>query len=399
MTDHLPARTGLVVVLAVMMSGSVAVQERAAVPGPHIHSAQVSGYGDIRFWGDEVTPTIEAIIRRQYHHVRQAALSGEPGMNVRKADFLATSGGGGDGAYAAGFLTGWTQSGRRPSFEVVTGVSTGALAAPFAFPEPSYDGVLEEIYTQYADSDLVVDRGLLGFIGLSRYDTAPLKGLLERYMTNGVLDAIAQEYAKSRCLLVQSTNIDAQRPVIWDLSIIAASRQPDRRDLIVQVLLASTALPGLVPAVRIRVKADGRASDELDVDGGVTAQIFFAPPRTRFARFERMAFGRPRARTPYVIRNGKLTLDCWPTEERALPLAAQSISTLTKYQGLSDLRRVARIARETNARVLFASTPRDSTTAARSEFDREYMSEFFLVGEEMGRTGRAGRSDPPRLRL
>ncbi len=395
MTDHLPARTGLVVVLAVMMSGSVAVQERAAVPGPHIHSAQVSGYGDIRFWGDEVTPTIEAIIRRQYRQVRQAALSGEPGVSVRRADFLAISGGGGDGAYAAGFLTGWTRSGQRPHFEVVTGVSTGALAAPFAFLGPSYDGVLKEIYTRYADSDLVVDRGLLGFMGSSRYDTAPLKGLLERYMTDGVLDAIAQEYAKGRRLLVQTTNIDAQRPVIWDLSAIAASRQPDRRDLIVRVLLASTALPGLFPAVRIRVNADGRAYDELHVDGGVTAQIFFAPPRTRFARFEQMAFGRPRERTLYVIRNGKLTPDYKATEERAFPLATRSITTLTKYQALSDLRRLDRIARETNARVLFTSIPPDFTTAARSEFDREYMSELFRVGEEMSRTGRAWRSDPP----
>ncbi len=395
MTEPLPARTGLVMALAVMMSGCVAVQERAAVPGPHIQAAQVSGYGDIRSWGDAVTPTAEAIIRQQYRQVREASLAGQPGASTRKADFLAISGGGGDGAYAAGFLTGWTRSGRRPHFEVVTGVSTGALAAPFAFLGPSYDGVLKEIYTRYADSDLVVDRGLLGFMGPSRYDTSPLKGLLERYMTDNVLDAIAQEYAKGRRLLVQTTNIDAQRPVIWDLSAIAASQQPDRRDLIVQVLLASTALPGLFPAVRIRVSADGRAYDELHVDGGVTAQIFFAPPRTRFARFEQMAFGRARERTLYVIRNGKLTPDYRPTEERALPLATRSITTLTKYQGLSDLRRLDRIARETNARVLFTSIPPDFTTAARSEFDREYMGELFRVGEEMGRTGRAWHSDPP----
>jgi predicted acylesterase/phospholipase RssA len=214
-------------------------------------------------------------------------------------------------------------------------------------------------------------------------------------MTDGVLDAIAQEYAKGRRLLVQTTNIDAQRPVIWDLSAIAASGQPDRRDLIVRVLLASTALPALFPAVRIRVNTDGHAYDELHVDGGVTAQIFFAPPRTRFARFEQMAFGRPRERTLYVIRNGKLTPDYKPTEERALPLATRSITTMTKYQGLSDLRRLDRIARETNARVLFTSIPPDFTTTARSEFDREYMSELFRVGEEMGRTGRAWRSGPP----
>ncbi len=381
--------------LAVMMSGCVAVQERTAVPGPELEAAQVSGYSDIRSWGDVVTPTVEAIIRRQYRQVRDAALAGQPGASTRKADFLAISGGGGDGAYAAGFLTGWTRSGQRPDFEVVTGVSTGALAAPFAFLGPSYDDVLKEIYTQYGDRDLVVDRGLLGFMGSSRYDTAPLKGLLERYMTDDVLDAVAREYAKGRRLLVQTTNIDAQRPVIWDLSAIAASRQPERRDLIVRILLASTALPGLFPAVRIRVDAEGRTYDELHVDGGVTAQLFFAPPRTRFARFEQMAFGRPRERTLYVIRNGKLTPDYRPTEERAFPLATRSITTLTKYQGLSDLRRLDRIARETNARVLFTSIPPDFTTATRSEFDREYMGELFRVGEEMGRTGRAWRSSPP----
>lgn len=392
---HLPGRTVLVMALAATMSGCVAVQERTAVPGPQLEVAQVGGHENIRFWGDAVTPTIEVVIRRQYQQVREASLAGQPGASTRKVSFLAISGGGGDGAYAAGFLNGWTRSGQRPDFEVVTGVSTGALAAPFAFLGASYDGVLKDIYTRYSDSDLVVDRGVLGLLGTSRYDTVPLQRLIERYMTDDVLDAIAREYAKGRRLLVQTTNIDAQRPVIWDLSAIAASRQPDRRDLIVRVLLASTALPGICPAVRIRVDADGRTYDELHVDGGVTSQIFFAPPRTRFARFEQLAFGHARARTLYVIRNGKLTPDYKPAEERALSLAIRSITTLTKYQGLSDLRRLDRIARQTNARVLFTSIPPDFTKAARSEFDRTYMSELFLVGERMGQSERSWRSSPP----
>ncbi|UVF22741.1 patatin-like phospholipase family protein (plasmid) [Microvirga terrae] len=389
------ARLALVIALAVVLGGCLATSDRAAVPGTEIGAARVSGYGDIRFWGDEVTPTIEAIIRRQYRQVQQASLAGEPGANTRKADFLAISGGGGDGAYAAGFLTGWTRSGQRPHFEVVTGVSTGALAAPFAFLGPRYDEVLKDIYTRYGDTDLVIDRGIVGLLGSSRYDTAPLKRLIGQYMTDDVLDAIAQEYAKGRRLLVQTTNIDAQRPVIWDLSAIAASRQPDRRDLIVQVLLASSAIPGAFPPVRIQVNADGRSYNELHVDGGVTAQIFFAPPRTRFAHFEQMAFGGTRERTLYVIRNGKLTPDYKPTEEGVFPLAIRSITTLTKYQGLSDLRRLDRIARETNARVLFTSIPPNFTKAARSDFDREYMGELFLVGEQMGLLGRAWRSGPP----
>jgi predicted acylesterase/phospholipase RssA len=388
-------RAGFIIAIAVVMSGCVATRDRSSVPGTEIEAARVRGYGDIRFWGDEVTPTIEAVIRRQYSQVRQAASTGEPGVSTRKAQFLAISGGGGDGAYAAGFLTGWTRSGQRPHFEVVTGVSTGALAAPFAFLGPHYDGVLRDIYTRYGTSDLIVDRGILGFLGTSRYDTTPLKRLIEQYMTDDVLDAIAQEYAKGRRLLVQTTNIDAQRPVIWDLSAIAASPQPDRRDLIVQVLLASSAIPGVFPPVRIRVEADGRSYDELHVDGGVTAQLFFAPPRTRFARFEEMAFGGARERTLYVIRNSKLTPDYKPAEEGAFPLAVRSIATMTKYQGLSDLRRLDRIARQTNARVLFTAIPPTFTKAARSEFDREYMSELFLVGEQMGQSGQAWRSRPP----
>jgi predicted acylesterase/phospholipase RssA len=210
-----------------------------------------------------------------------------------------------------------------------------------------------------------------------------------------VLDAIAREYAKGRRLLVQTTNIDAQRPVIWDLSAIAASQQPDRRDLIVQVLLASSAIPGAFPPVRIQVTVNGGIYDELHVDGGVTAQIFFAPPRTRFARFEQMAFGGTRERTLYVIRNGKLTPDYMPTKAAAFPVAIRSIATLTKYQGLSDLRRLDRIARETNARVLFTYIPPDFTKTAPSEFDREYMGELFHVGEQMGLSERAWHSGPP----
>ena len=108
-----------------------------------------------------------------------------------------------------------------------------------------------------------------------------------------------------------------------------------------------------------------------------------------------MAFGHARDRTLYVIRNGKLTPDYKPTEERALPLATRSIATLTKYQGLSDLRRLDRIARETNAQVRFTSIPLDFTKAARSEFDRDYMNELFRVGEQIGLSGRAWHSGPP----
>jgi hypothetical protein len=312
-----------------------------------------------------------------------------------KANFLAISGGGGDGVYAAGILNGWTKSGQRPSFEVVTGVSTGALAAPFAFLGPEYDGVLKSIYTGYSDTDLVIDRGLLGLLGSARYDTSPLKHVVEQYLTDDLLDAIAQEYSRGRRLLVLTTNIDEQRPVIWDLSAIAASKQPSRRELFVQVLLASSAVPGIFPPVRIKVDVNGRRFDELHVDGGVTAQLFFAPPRVRFPHYDKAVFGHLRSRTLYVIRNGKLAPDYKTTEERALPLAIRSIATLTKYQGLADLRRLDLVARQNNARLLFTSIPSDFSLIAQSEFDIGYLQKLFSVGEEMGASGQAWKSGPP----
>jgi predicted patatin/cPLA2 family phospholipase len=362
---------------------------------PRPESLLVSEYHRIRFWGDEAEPSVDEVLLQQYRQVRRAASDRDPRVSTSEANFLAISGGGGDGVYAAGFINGWTKSGRRPSFEVVTGVSTGALGAPFAFLGPAYDGVLKSIYTGYSDSDLVIDRGVLGLLGSSRYDTSPLKKVIEQHLTDDLLDSIAQEYSRGRRLLVLTTNIDEQRPVIWDLSAIAASNQPSRRDLIVQVLLASSAVPGIFPPVRIAVNVDGRRYDELHVDGGVTAQLFFAPPRVRFPHYEKAVFGHLRTRTLYVIRNGKLAPDYKPTEERALPLAIRSIATLTKYQGLADLRRLDLVTRQSNARLLFTAIPSNFSIVARSEFDVDYMQKLFSVGEEIGASGRAWQSGPP----
>ncbi|PKA39997.1 patatin [Rhizobium sullae] len=269
--------------------------------------------------------------------------------------------------------------------EVVTGVSTGALAAPFAFLGSKYDRQLEQIYTEYGDKDILRSRGILGVLGPSLNDNTPLRNLIARYITDDVVEAIASEYQIGRRLLVQTTNIAAQRPVVWDISAICASPRMDRRDLVVQILLASAAIPAVFPPVRLPVQtASGKVYDELHVDGGVSAQVFFAPPNIDFANFERIAFGRPRVRNLYVIRNGRLRPVYAATIEQTLPLAQRAIETLTRYQGVADLSRLESLATKGKGKLFFASIPNSFVSKPRSSFDNIYMRSLFAIGYKDG---------------
>ena len=377
-----------IVLAGIAAPACVAVDARTFMSEEQQDVAQLDDLAHARFWGDEVTPEIQAVIRTQYQQVHQTALKGERRSSLRKADYLAISGGGANGAFAAGVLVGWTKRGDRPEFEVVTGVSTGALAAPFAFLGPKYDPELTKIYTAYGDSDIMRSRGLLGVLGTGVYDNAPLRKLISDQMSERLIDEIAVEYHRGRRLLVQTTNIDAQRPVIWDISAISASRRADRKKLITDILLASAAIPAVFPPMRIHVQSAGGAYDELHVDGGVSAQVFFAPPNIRFADFERKEFGRPRTRSLYIIRNGRLNPTYELTAERTIPIAQRAIATLTTYQGLADLTRLQTLAQAGSARLFFVSIPRSFTSIPRSEFDKAYMWELYRVGNQLGFAGR-----------
>lgn len=348
-----------------------------------------------RVWGDAVTPDLRAVVDRQLRQARTAIAAGKrPKAAMRHADFLAISGGGADGAYSAGLLVGWTERGNRPQFEVVTGVSTGALAAPFAFLGPTYDRELTEVFTQHGDSDIYTSMGVVGLMGKGLYDNAPLRNLIDRYLTDRIVEAIADEYRTGRRLLVQTTNIDAERPVVWDLTAIAASDRPDRRRLIADVLLASTAMPVVFPPVRIDVDVDGERRQELHVDGGTVAQVFFAPPKIGLGAFERRNLGRERTRHLYLIRNGRLVPQYKTTDEGPISIARRAMDTLVKYQAVSDLTRIERQAAQAGARLSYAAIPARFRDVSNSEFDREYMRKLFEVGREDGRAGSWG-SKPP----
>ncbi|MGO4407790.1 patatin-like phospholipase family protein [Bosea sp. RAF48] len=365
------------------------------MPASLAASARIEHVDLARFWGDLVTPEIRAVIERQYDQTYRAVRTGQRAASaLRQANFLAISGGGADGAFAAGYLTGWTERGDRPQFEVVTGVSTGALAAPFAFLGSRYDGPLQEVFTLYGDAEIYTSLGVFGVLGRGLYDNTPLRNLIDRYLTDEMIEDIAVQYRLGRRLLIQTTNIDAQRPVVWDLSAIAAGSRPERRERMVEILLASAAIPAVFPPVRIDVQVDGERRQELHVDGGTVAQIFFAPPDIGLNQFERRRFGAIRSRKLYLIRNGRLLPQYETTEETAIGVAKRAIETLVKYQTVSDLVRLQLQTAAGGAKLFYAAIPNSFTATPKSDFDRSYMQQLFATGREEGARG-AWRTKPP----
>jgi predicted acylesterase/phospholipase RssA len=310
--------------------------------------------------------------------------------------FLAISGGGDSGAFGAGLLKGWTESGTRPEFRVVTGVSTGALIAPFAFLGPKYDYLLERFYTQTPTDQILKKRWIVSAAlfndGLA--DTRPLYETISKYVDRPMLDAIAAEYAKGRILLVGTTNIDTLEPVIWNMTAIAASKDPHAIVLFRKVLLASASIPGAFPPTMIDVQVDGVRYQEMHVDGGTVGQVFLYPPSLQLAQMSATA-GMTRQRTLYIIRNARLDSDPANVKRRTLPIAGRAISSLMKTQGIGDLYRIFVTANRDGLDYNLAYIPPTFTVPHTKDFDPAYMRPLFATGEEMAAKGYPWKKYPP----
>lgn len=308
---------------------------------------------------------------------------------------LAISGGGDNGAFGAGLLNGWTAAGTRPEFKAVTGVSTGALIAPFAFLGPKYDYVLERVYTTTSQADIFKKRGLLkGFFGDAMSDTTPLVQLVAQYADRALLDAIAAEYAKGRVLLVGTANLDTLEPVIWNMTAIAASKDPGALDLFRKILVASASIPGAFPPVMIDVKVNGVVYQEMHADGGTVSQVFSYPPSFHLAE-EAAKLGTTRSRSLYVIRNARLDPDWASVERRTLNVAVRAIGALTQSQGVGDLYRIFATAQRDKVDFNLAYIPSSFNFPHREEFDTQYMQQLYATGRSMAASGFPWQKYPP----
>jgi hypothetical protein len=358
------------------------------------------GFPHVRAWGD--TPSrvmeqsaLEAIQQeKRYNH----------GKLRTQFDVLALSGGGSDGAFGAGVLCGWTASGKRPQFRFVTGISTGALIAPFAFLGSAYDDRLQAAYTTMSDKDVYKKHSsiaiLLSLIGVtplpSLTDNAPLADLIARWIDADMLKKIAAEHRKGRRLVVGTTQLNAQRLVAWDMGAIATRGTPEALALFRKILLASASLPATFPPQYFDVVADGKKYTEMHVDGGVEAQVMlyenaFVP----FARKGAILKGQKRIRNLYIIRNLKTTPEWQFVKPELRDIAIRAIDTLTKSQGIGDLYRLYTYADRDESHYHLAYIPERFTATPRSDFDTDYMKKLFAVGYEKGRSDHLWQDVPP----
>lgn len=396
-TPHCWIRISLFLAL-VPLVGCAAPILRRPVPPAMADAAHVPGMPPgVRAWGDEFSPAFQKSVVDSVAEVNAAYGTLAP------TDVLAISGGGAHGAFAAGLLLGWSEVGNRPTFRLVTGVSVGAIIAPFAFLGSEYDERLRELATNISDEKVYRRKDLLwSLTSDSVTDTAPLVRLLRQYYDEDLMKAVAAEHAKGRRLYVGTTNLDSGRPVIWDLGAIAASGLPDALNVFRQVIFASAALPVLFRPAYIQVEADGKRYDEMHVDGGVTTQVILYGNAISVSEMKRHIPGAdlPDAPKPtvYVIRNAKFAPEHHTVEPKVLPIAGQSVTTLIKSQAIGDVYRLHAVCGRDGLKFRLASIPADLILPRTTQaFDRDEIEALYKCGYELGRAGYQWAKEPPGL--
>ena len=382
---------GIAVLLGSALAGCASF-ERVPYTADDAARAEIPGMSDVRFSGDAPASVFD---RLRNEVVRAAAARHE------SVSYLALSGGGGDGAYGAGFLKGLAETNRRPQFTIVSGVSTGALMAPFVFLGQSYDPVLQSLYTSgYAESLVKNVNVLNGLFGNALVDSDKLMQLIKRYVDDALIQRVADEHRKGRRLLIATTNLDGQHSEIWNMGAIAVDGSPRAAKLFRQVLAASASVPGLFPPRLIDVAAGDKAFQEMHVDGGTLRQIYVAPDEVIYGAGSGAAGGGGGGiRDLYVLVNNKIDPTFDLVENATISVGARSLSTILKREGRNNV--LSAYAYATRNRIGYhlafidagvRDLPADDPKA---EFSAAYMGYLYGLGEEKGKSARPWDAVPP----
>jgi predicted acylesterase/phospholipase RssA len=306
---------------------------------------------------------------------------GEP-LNI-----LALSGGGADGAFGAGAVAGLTRTGSRPDFAVVTGVSVGALVAPYAFLGPTWDAGLVEVFTSGAGEKLLQSRGLGVMFGSSLYRGEPLRQLVDAYLSDAMIQAIAREADRGRLLLVATTDVVTGMPIVWDLGAIARNGGPNARTLFRDVLVASASVPGMFPPVMIRVNKDGDGTPryEAHVDGSATVP-FFVPPA--FMQTPPDVRDSTSHTAVYVIIDGSLGEEPQSTRLTTRAILSRSIHAGLKHMLLTTLELTAATAQLRGATLQYSAVPGAQPRGGAYDFRAHTMTPLFRFAYECAQAGR-----------
>ena len=338
-------------------TGSDGPLPRTAFSAADQEVAAIANMPDARFWADSETDYLRA-------------LPPKPGP------WLSLSTGGEDGAFGAGLLGGWSKAGTRPEFSLVTGVSTGALIAPYAFLGSRYDDQLRDAYTTISAIDIFE----VGGKGESFLDTWPLYSLIEKRVTPELLKAIAAEHARGRRLFILTTNLDAGRPVAWDIGAIATRGDKAALDLVRKVMVAAISVPGAFPPGFIEVEGNGRKFQEMHVDGGLSGQFYVAPDSMLVST----ATSKLPATDFYIIANMKLNPDFQLTERTTLSILGRTVSAAVKFVTRNAIDRVYATAKRSGIGFYVAYVDPSFSALARGPFDPDYMKVLYEVGFAKG---------------
>ncbi len=373
-------------------------RREAPVPAALADQITVLGLPNARFWAD--TQGEALALEAEQALAREKAAAGKtenPAGDLPPANFLAISGGSDDGAFGAGLICGWSDASTMPAFKLVTGISTGAMIAPFAFLGRSYMDGLRAVFTEIGPDNVLKRLAVYHAVfGEALADTSPLYGLITHYINELAMADIAAEHNKGRLLLIGTSSLDAQRPVIWNIGAIAASGRPGALELIRKVILGSASIPGAFPPVMINVEAGGGRYQEMNVDGGVVVQTFLYPADLGM-RVDPRSAELARERHAYIIRNSRLDPDWASVNRRFLTISGRALATMIHYIGYNDLLRIYATAKRDDVDYNLAYIETDFPNVKHQKFDPAYMKALFDHGYAKGRYGFSWHKAPPIL--
>jgi hypothetical protein len=384
----------LIVSLLLFLAGCASLERKAAVPSQEMGQAQIAGLSGVRYM-----TASQSSIDQMAKDIQVAQLQRNNAHLNAPANYLSLSGGGDDGAYGAGLLIGWSERGDRPNFNLVTGISTGALIAPFAFMGKDYDPQLRDVYTKIGPDDIFKARGLIsGILGDGLSDTTPLFQLISKYVDQDFLKKVADEYKiNGRWLLIGTSNLDAGVPVVWNMGKIASIGTPEALELFRKIMLASASIPGAFSPVMFNFEVAGQGFQEMHVDGGAITQVFLYPSALSQSAKD-LKITLQKERNAYIIRNARLDPEWRETERGTLSIIQRAISSLIQTQGVGDLYRIYHTTQLDGVTFNLAYIGSDFKFPHQTEFDTAYMQALFDYGYKQGLAGKEWQHYPPGYR-
>ncbi|MGH6623469.1 MAG: patatin-like phospholipase family protein [Burkholderiaceae bacterium] len=369
---------------------------RNAVPIDKMSEAVIPGMPDVRARAGRPSAAMNDDLVLSFKQESRSDFPVGPDGKVSYAQ-LAISGGGPNGAFGAGFLNGWTRKGQRPKFKVVTGVSTGALIAPFALLGSEYDDALRRFYTETSSRNIFRRLSLVPQLlaGESLAETGPLKAMLEETIDEKFLAEIAKAHLRGQRLYVGTVDLDSQNFVVWNMGLIATSGQPNALKLFREVLLASSSIPVAFPPVFFEVEAGGRRYDEMHVDGSVGTRVFLTGGVFSFAAGRAAAGRAPGQDNVFIIHNGQLRPVPEITPRSLRAIAARSFESTGKSAVIGDLFRIHAITSREGSGFNWITIPEDFNLAGNETFDPAVMRDLYELGYQRAVAGPVWSTRPP----